>query len=104
MVWVPKRGGAEKNVPEATRLFDDARARHYWDDGGHLMAAFTRRLGLRYDAWDVYFIYGPAARWEEEGPPSPEYWMQMAGQAAPAFDGDGFAREALTRLPRVGSR
>jgi hypothetical protein len=102
VVWVPKRGGAEKDVPQATRLFDDARARHYWDEGGRLMAAFTRRLGLRYDAWDVYFVYGPEARWEGADPPSPDYWMQMAGVAAPAFDGKGFAREALARLPSTG--
>jgi hypothetical protein len=98
-VWVPKRGGAERDVPQATRLFADSRARHYWDDGGHLMAAFTKRLGLSYDAWDVYFIYGPSARWEGADPPSPDFWMQMAGVAAPAFDGATFAREALARLP-----
>jgi len=103
VVWVPKRGGAEKDVPAATRLFDDARARHYWDEGGNLMAAFTKLLGLRYDAWDVYFVYGPEARWEAAEPPTPGYWMQMTGAAAPAFEGQEFAREALARLPKAGA-
>jgi hypothetical protein len=67
-------------------------------DGGHLMAAFTKRLGLSYDAWDVYFVYGPSACWEGADPPSPDFWMQMAGVDAPAFDGATFAREALARL------
>ena len=99
MVWVPKRGATEKNVPEATRVFADRRARQYWDEGGGMMAAFTRRLGLSYDAWDAYFVYGPEARWDGEEPPTPGFWMQMAGHGAPAFDGAAFAHEALARLP-----
>ena len=27
-------------------------------------------------AWDVYLLYGPSAKWEQELPP-PDYWMHQ---------------------------
>ena len=106
MVWVPKRGAQEKDVAEGTRFFPDPRGRHYWDDGGHLMHAFTRRLALAEDAWDIYAIYGPSVRWDGSDPPAPEYWMHQLGSTVPAprLDGALFGQEALARLPGAPAR
>jgi hypothetical protein len=106
VVWVPKLGAEEKDVAEATRFFSDPRGRHYWDEGGNLMRAFTKRLSLGQDAWDIYFIYGPTARWNGSEPPIPDYWMHQLGPTVPALrlDGEIFSREALTRLHGVPSR
>jgi hypothetical protein len=106
VVWVPKLGAQEKDVADATRFFPDGRGRHYWDEGGRLMQAFSKRLALGGDAWDIYAVYGPSARWDEIEPPSPDYWMHQLGPtvSAPAFDGEVFRKEALGRLPRASSR
>lgn len=47
----PKVGAQESNVPEATRLVPDRRARHYWDGAGILLRSSKgspRRLRRRW--------------------------------------------------------
>lgn len=91
MVWVPKTEGAREDVPDAMELVPDARARHFWDGQGALMAAYTRVLGLSEDAWDIYMVYGPDARWPAHAgatPPQPAYWMHQLGpREAPRVQG-----------------
>ena len=88
VVWVPKRGGQEKDVPVATRLVPDARATHYWDGTAAVMRAYTSALALPVDAWDIYMVYGPDARWDGAAPPKPEYWMHQLGpKKSPAVNG-----------------
>jgi hypothetical protein len=88
VIWVPKLRGEEKDVPVATRLVPDARAEHYWDGSSAVMGQFTRTLRFSEDAWDVYLIYGPEARWNDEIPPKPEYWMhQLGSKKSPRVDG-----------------
>ena len=98
---MPKRGGTESDVAEATRFVSDSRSRHYWDERGLLMQRYAERLGLPRDAWDVYLIYGQGARWEDE-PPRPDFWMHQlsSGAPAPELDGAEFAKEAVARLGR----
>ena len=74
VVWQPKRGGPEKDVPEATRTFPDPRARHFWDGEGWTVQRFKSVLGIRVDAWDLYLVYGPEARWDGPEPPAPSFW------------------------------
>jgi hypothetical protein len=103
-VWVPKRGGKEKDVPVATRLVPDARATHYWDGSGVTMRTFQSVLGIPEDAWDVYLVYGPGARWEGELPPKPDYWMHQLGSRGeprvngPYLDPNEFAQRATALL------
>jgi hypothetical protein len=75
VVWVPKLAGQEVNVPTATRFVPDARATHYWDGQAVLVHAYDKILGLGQDAWDVFMIYGPSARWDGDAPPRPDFWM-----------------------------
>lgn len=104
VVWVPKLGGAQKDVPVATRFMPDDRATHYWDDGGGLMSAYTRVLGLPEDAWDIYLIYGPEARWDGDLPPPPQFWMHQLGSRdsprvkGPYLEPDEFARRVRALL------
>lgn len=91
MVWVPKTEGAREDVADAMELVPDVRARHFWDGQGALMAAYTRVLGLGEDAWDIYMVYGPDARWPAGAgalPPAPAYWMHQLGpREAPRVHG-----------------
>jgi len=79
VVWVPQLGGQEADVPVATRFVPDARATHYWDGTGGTMRGYRATLGISEDAWDVYMVYGPLARWDRDVPPSPVFWMHQLG-------------------------
>jgi hypothetical protein len=75
IVWVPKLGGQESNVEAATQFASDSRATHYWDASAGLVHAYDKVLGLNQDAWDVFMIFGPDARWDGPTPPVPDFWM-----------------------------
>lgn len=95
-VWVPKLSGEEKDVPVATRFMPDDRATHYWDGAGVLVHAYTKVLSLPEDAWDIYFLYGPEARWEADLPPTPRFWMhQLGSRDSPRVDGPYLRAEAF---------
>jgi hypothetical protein len=88
VVWVPKLGATESDVPHATRLVQDPRATHYWDASGVTMTLFRSALGLSEDAWDVYLIYDAHAKWPEDSLPVPNYWMhQLGSKRNPRADG-----------------
>ena len=106
-MWVPKQGGEEVHVAEATRVVTDARARHYWDEGGALMAAYTRVLGLNQDAWDIYLVYPPGVRWEGDLPPAPAFWMhQLRARDGVALPGPRLDDTVLAQrtLQTLGAR
>ena len=92
VVWVPKVGGKEQNVPAATRFVPDPRAHHFWDGEGVLLKNYRPVLPIAKDVWDVYMVYRRDARWDAEGPPEPEFWMhQLDVKNAPELDGATFA-------------
>ena len=101
---MPELGATEADVPVATRLVPDSRATHYWDATGGLMRGFGGVLELSEDAWDVFLIYGPEARWTEADPPKPRFWMHQLGSrdepraAAPYLDPEVFADSANSML------
>jgi hypothetical protein len=104
IVWVPVLGATEVDVPLATRFVPHAQASHFWDADGTLAKAYRARLGLGEDAWDVYLLYGPNARWTGDQPPTPDFWMHQLGSiaapraAAPHLAPDRFARKASALL------
>lgn len=53
-------------------IFDDRRVTEYWDAGGATPRWFGSIYGARSGsfAWDVYYLFGPEARWDEQ-PPEP---------------------------------
>ena len=68
VVWEPTLGARRNRAVEATTLMPDPRVRHYWNDdfiaGDHFNEhAFGRT------AWDIYFLYGPEATWQEDPDP-----------------------------------
>lgn len=107
VVWLPVlsrmspealAGGARSG---AKRL-PDARVRHYLDAEARLGEHYTRSLELPMDdpAWDVYLVFGPAARWEK-APPSPAAWMHQlgAGPRAQHLDAKKLAETLRGLLP-----
>ena len=89
VVWLPIFGGDFKG--EARKLsssFRDKRVSYFLDPDSSTGKRWERVLKTgRFIAWDVYFLYGPDAHWEEE-PPQPDYWMHQLGGVtkAPRLD------------------
>ncbi len=98
--------GTADDVPVATRLVPDERARHFWDDAGTVMRGFTAALSLPETAWDVFLLYGPEARWDGDLPPAPDFWMHQLGSKTsprvngPFLDPGRFAQAANVLLGR----
>lgn len=96
VVWVPildsDRGAPDQ---ETCSLVLDQRAAHFWDAEGALPGLFNRTLRLPGSdpAWDVYLVYPPGLRWDDN-PPTPVYWEHQlpGGAAAPRLDGETFAQ------------
>jgi hypothetical protein len=85
-------------VPKATHTVADPRAGHYWANG-YLLHAYDRTLGLGQDAWDIYLLYGPEARWDGADPPTLAYWMnQLGGANGPTLASQTFAEHARALL------
>jgi hypothetical protein len=82
MVWVPKLRGLERDVASATTQYPEARALHFWDAPSVLVTRYRETLELPEDAWDVFLLYGPDARWEGDRPPMPAYWAHQLGSPA----------------------
>ena len=109
-VWVPMVRGLERDIPHASRVLPDPRAEHYWDGDRLLMDAYQRVLQISEPAWDVFLVYGPDTRWEEDLPPAPHYWAHQLGPSekprvhGPYLDGSTFllkTREALAAATRL---
>ena len=90
MVWVPVLRGRPVETAAQTEAdtVPDSRAAQFVDVEGALSKAYASVIDLppSLPAWDVYFVFGPEARWPEgqgSKPPAPDYWMHQLGRAAP---------------------
>jgi hypothetical protein len=90
-VWVPRLGGQEKDVSTATREIADPLAREYWDGNDLLGVAYRQVFGWKDDnAWDVYMLYGPKARWTADLPPAPDFYMHQDAEPGLRLDASVF--------------
>lgn len=88
VVWVPKQGGQDDDVPEATHLVSDSRVTHFWDGQAVLVHGFDNVLKLGTDAWDIYLAYPAGVLWDGPTPPPPAFWMhQLGSKTDPDVDG-----------------
>jgi hypothetical protein len=63
-VWVPMLWGDARAAWDETTL-PDPRVTHFWD-GERVIGQWFAKQVDGYDgiAWDVYYLYGPDAKWE----------------------------------------
>ena len=62
------RGDSKLTVPDAVALLPDLRVIHYWDQTSMSGTFFKRNIAPDVSgnvAWDMFFLYGPEAVWEE---------------------------------------
>ncbi len=90
VLWVPRRGGQEKDVPNATRVVADSSAHEFWDGSNLSGVQYRQVLGWRGNAWDVYMVYGPKAQWTGDLPPVPDFFMHQTSEKGPQLDASVF--------------
>lgn len=98
VLWVPRRGGREKDVPGATRVVADSSAHEFWDGNDLLGIDYKQVLGWRGNAWDVYMLYGPKAQWNADLPPAPDFFMHQTSEKGPRLDADEFGKRVKQLL------
>lgn len=103
VVSVPTLGATEQDARNSASLIDNPYVRHYWEGSGIVGRLFQERMGMNNYAWDMWFIYGPEARWDERLPPSPDFWMHQLGSlpAAKYLDAKTFAAHARSMLSNL---
>ena len=63
-VWVPFLGGTSEAAQVARRVLPDPRVAQFWDGSALTSAWFARNVDHSpAPAWDVYYLYGPGAKW-----------------------------------------
>ncbi len=82
VVWLPVFGGDFRGESrKLSNSFRDKRVSYFIDPKsltGDLWESVLKTE--REVAWDVYLLYGAGARWEEQEPPMPDFWMhQLTG-------------------------
>jgi hypothetical protein len=100
-VWMPVLGSDNAAAgKDAEALLPDDRVTHYWDGDNSLGKLYGRLLELprgRQLAWDIYLVYAPGVRWDEE-PPLPTRWMHQLGLDDRRLDGDSLRGSILELL------
>lgn len=62
------RGDSKLAVPSAVALLPDSRVIHYWDQTRISGSFFKKNIAPDVSsniAWDIFFLYGPDAVWDE---------------------------------------
>jgi|GEM_PF-1141506 len=100
VVSVPALGATEQEARNSTSLIDNPHVLHYWESSGIIGRLFQERMGIKSYAWDMWFIYGPKARWDGRLPPEPDFWMHQLPSLPPAkyLDAKEFAARARSML------
>ena len=105
MVWDPIFGGDfDGAAKKLSKSFPDKRVSYFKDPDSLAGNLWKRVLKLDNDiAWDVYLLYGPDAKWDEE-PPQPDFWMhQLWGVTkAPRLD-QGMLETKLKEMLQTAS-
>ncbi len=80
--------------------FTDGRLSYFWDEDKMTGQEWGKILDLDKVAWDVYFLYGPKAKWKKKVP-KPDFWMhQLSGceDKAPFLNLEGLEIEVKILL------
>jgi hypothetical protein len=65
-VWLPFLGGSRDAAHLSRRVLPDRRVIHLWDGSAITSDWFAEHVERSpAPAWDVYYLYGPDARWSD---------------------------------------
>lgn len=101
-IHLPTLKAEERHVAGSIPLLSGPRVTHYWDPSGNTGMQYMETLNMEpVYAWDLWFVYEPAARWEDGSlPPYPDYWEHQLPSlpADKKLDAERFANEVNARL------
>lgn len=106
--WLRVAGGID--VPKAAELLENPNVQNYWNPTGAFGRLLSRAVGLKNGegpvyAWDVWLLYGPEAKWVDEGPPRPQLLMHqlgaLRGTEFPHLDSRVFGKQVQTLLAQL---
>ncbi|MFQ6005612.1 MAG: hypothetical protein ACE5OQ_08905 [Woeseia sp.] len=104
VIHVPTLDAEEKHVAGSIPLLSGPRVTHYWDAAGTTGIEFKQALDIPMYAWDLWLVYEPGIRWENDNPPPyPDYWEHQL-PSLPAdrkLDAERFAGEVNGRLAKL---
>lgn len=64
VVWEPMLGARRNHAVDAIELIPNSRVHHYWNDE-FIAGEFFKDHSFGRTAWDIFFLYGPGAGWQE---------------------------------------
>ncbi len=104
VVWLPLVHADTKEScdADAADALEDDRISLWWNERKDIGKSFSKTLGLRGTAMDVFAVYGPGKVWEGVTPPKPDFWMHMmrkrSGANPSAFLNQGVFEERLSQF------
>ncbi len=80
-VWFNMLPGDDRSRWDDSLLTDD-RVIHFWDEPREIGRWYARQGAYPFGtvAWDIYFLYGPEAVWDEEPEPLVSSGFTVIGQ------------------------
>jgi len=110
IVWLPilPSGAHEPAARREAERIPDSRAILFFDAEARVGKVYSSILHLPsgLPAWDVYLVFGPEVRWDDN-PPVPTYWMHQLGRAGPPelrLDGEQLERVISSLLSKSGTQ
>jgi hypothetical protein len=65
-VWVPFLAGTQQAADVSQRVLPDSRVVHFWDSEAATSDWFAENVEHSFaPAWDVYYLYGIDATWQD---------------------------------------
>jgi hypothetical protein len=82
-VWVPFLGGTRDAAALSQRVLPDPRVIQFWDETALTSDWFAQRVeNSQAPAWDVYYLYGPDARWTDVPAPLASSGATIIGRSS----------------------
>ena len=97
------RGENKVAAVQGSAEFRETRLSYFWDERRLTGSEWGETLKLDKVAWDVYFLFGPKAKWKKKAP-KPDFWMhQLTGceDKAPFLDLEGLETEVKKLLSTI---
>jgi hypothetical protein len=86
-VWVPFLGGTRDAATLSQRVLSDPRVVQFWDENALTSDWFAQHVDhSQAPAWDVYYLYGPQARWTDAPAPLASTGGTIIGQSSELKD------------------
>lgn len=100
---MPKLDAQKSDIPPVTEMVTGGNASHYWENSGIIGNRFKHTLAINVYAWDVWMIYKPGARWNDQYPPAPDFWMHdlWGVNGVPRLNSGVFAGKVVDYLKSI---